>query len=176
MGASSSATRKLTIENDDPTSVIKVSEEVVDRLTGSQVKSENVKQPPPMPPPHGGAGPFPMFWHEPSLNTYQVRQASTAELKKNDEYWQQRLKNLEDKHKKMNEVLDKEYEKALQEVSSKNFAGNVQNLPPCKDREHAVMECYKCNPNESMKCAKVVQAFQECVDLRRNCLLASKYN
>lgn len=38
MGGSSSATRKLTVENDDPTSVIKVSEEVVDRLRGSNGK------------------------------------------------------------------------------------------------------------------------------------------
>lgn len=36
MGASPSRTRKLTIENDDPTSVIKVSDDVVARLKGKQ--------------------------------------------------------------------------------------------------------------------------------------------
>lgn len=34
-GSSSKPTRKLTIENDDPTSVIKVSDEVVERLKGN---------------------------------------------------------------------------------------------------------------------------------------------
>lgn len=36
MGAGSSRTRKLTIENEDPTSVIKVSDDVVERLKGKQ--------------------------------------------------------------------------------------------------------------------------------------------
>lgn len=36
MGANPSRTRKLTIENDDPTSVIKVSDDVVERLKGKQ--------------------------------------------------------------------------------------------------------------------------------------------
>uniref|UniRef100_A0A6P7F386 Uncharacterized protein LOC114325890 n=1 Tax=Diabrotica virgifera virgifera TaxID=50390 RepID=A0A6P7F386_DIAVI len=103
MGASSSATRKLTVENDDPTSVIKVSEEVVDRLKGSQGKVMN-----------------------------------------------------------------------LEEMSSGKLGRYAQNIPPCKDTERAVMECYKCNPHEPMKCARVVQAFQECVDLKRNCLLANR--
>lgn len=34
MGTSPSKTRRLTVENDDPTSVIKVSEDVVDRIRG----------------------------------------------------------------------------------------------------------------------------------------------
>lgn len=38
MGGATSKTRKLTVENDDPTSVIKVSEGVVDRIRGSQSK------------------------------------------------------------------------------------------------------------------------------------------
>ncbi|CAG9826680.1 unnamed protein product [Diabrotica balteata] len=172
MGASSSATRKLTVENDDPTSVIKVSEEVVDRLKGSQVVRNEFKQQA-IPPPVQG-GPFPIFINEPSLNSYQLRQANVAELKKNDEYWQQRLKNLEEKHKKINDVLDQEYQKALEELSSGKLGRIAKNLPPCKDTERAVMECYKCNPNEPMKCARVVQAFQECVDLKRNCLLANR--
>lgn len=37
MGANTSRpTRKLTIDNDDPTSVIKVSDDVVERLKGKQ--------------------------------------------------------------------------------------------------------------------------------------------
>lgn len=36
MGGSPSKTRKFTVENDDPTSVIKVSEDVVERIKGRQ--------------------------------------------------------------------------------------------------------------------------------------------
>lgn len=43
MGGSTSKTRKLTVENDDPTSVIKVSDDVVDRIRGvAQSKSLNL--------------------------------------------------------------------------------------------------------------------------------------
>lgn len=43
MGGSSSQTRKFVVENEDPTSVIKVSEEVVDRIKGSLVTPSKVK-------------------------------------------------------------------------------------------------------------------------------------
>lgn len=43
MGGSTSKTRKLTVENDDPTSVIKVSDDVVDRIRGvAQSKNLNL--------------------------------------------------------------------------------------------------------------------------------------
>lgn len=45
---------------------------------------------------------------------------------------------------------------------------------PCVDKKNAVIECYQCNPNDTMKCAKLVQAFQECVDLKRSCLMQNK--
>jgi hypothetical protein len=38
MGGNQSRTRKLTVENDDPTSVIKVSDDVVQRIKNSQGK------------------------------------------------------------------------------------------------------------------------------------------
>lgn len=55
----------------------------------------------------------PIFIREPSLTTLQLRQASVIELKKNDEYWANRLKAQEVNHKKMNEIMDQEYNKAV---------------------------------------------------------------
>lgn len=37
MGSSPSKTRTFSVENDEPTNVIKVSDDVVDRIRGSQV-------------------------------------------------------------------------------------------------------------------------------------------
>jgi len=45
---------------------------------------------------------------------------------------------------------------------------------PCLDSKKAVMDCYKANADCPMNCAKIVQAFQECVDYKRTCLLASR--
>ncbi|CAG9854484.1 unnamed protein product [Phyllotreta striolata] len=166
MGASTSSTRKLTVENEDPTGVIQLSEEVVNRIKGSKVKSPEVLQ--------GKAeegGQFPVYWNPASLTSQQIQEITSAELEKNDQYWQQRIKNIEEKHKKLNLVLEEEYKKAVKEFSVKKID---RKLPPCKDTERAVKECYLENPQEPMKCAKVVQAFQECVDSRRNALLASR--
>ncbi|CAH1169648.1 unnamed protein product, partial [Phaedon cochleariae] len=176
MGGSSSKSRKLTVENDDPTSVIKVSENVVDRLRGNQtVRQDYSGTQGSVPQVQGGmvaAAPF--FMSEPSLTSLQLRQANIAELKKNDEYWERRINALEQSHGIMNDVLNQEYNKAVEEFKvQKNQVSGIK-LPACKESEQAVMECYQCYPNEPMRCAKVVQAFQECVDMKRTCLLASR--
>lgn len=63
------------------------------------------------------AGPFVtaplLFLNEPSLTSLQLRQAHVAELKKNDEYWQNRIKTMENNHKKINEIMDNEFSKAV---------------------------------------------------------------
>lgn len=62
----------------------------------------------------------------------------------------------------------------MQELQDKKTDTIKITQQPCLDNKKAVMECYKCYPNEPMKCAKLVQAFQECVDLKRSCLMQSK--
>ncbi|XP_018576599.1 MICOS complex subunit mic25-b [Anoplophora glabripennis] len=177
MGGATSKTRKLTVENEDPTSVIKVSEGVVDRIRGSQMVRQEVQQNPSVVAPPAG-GPFVtaplLFLNEPSLTSLQLRQAHVAELKNNDEYWQNRIKTLESNHKKINEIMDKEFSEAVDEIqqTSHKIAKNCE--PPCQDMKKAVMECYKYYPNEPMRCAKVVQAFQECVDLKRSSVIANR--
>ncbi|XP_023026465.1 coiled-coil-helix-coiled-coil-helix domain containing 3 [Leptinotarsa decemlineata] len=175
MGGSTSKTRKLTVENDDPNNVIKVSEDVVDRLRGNQtVRQELQKNQTAFPPQGTPVITTPYFLNEPSLTTLQLRQQNVAELKKNDEYWENRIRALEASHKKMNEIMDKEYNKAVEQFQGSKTVVKEKSLPPCTESEKAVMECYQCYPNESMRCSKIVQAFQECVDMRRSCLLANR--
>lgn len=81
----------------------------------SQVVRQEVKQNPGLVAP-SAAGSFmaaPLFLNEPSLTSLQLRQAHVAELKKNDEYWENRIKTLESNHKKINEIMDKEFSKAV---------------------------------------------------------------
>ncbi|KAJ8929265.1 hypothetical protein NQ314_018058 [Rhamnusium bicolor] len=155
MGGVPSKTRKLTVENDDPTSVIKVSEGVVDRIRGNQLVRQEAQPSPGVVAPQQ-AGPF------------------IAELKKNDEYWENRIRSLEANHKRMNEIMEQEYNKACDQVQGNKMSTAVESKPPCQDTKRAVMECYKHYPNEPMRCAKVVQAFQECVDLKRTHLIANR--
>lgn len=44
----------------------------------------------------------------------------------------------------------------------------------CVEGKKAVMQCYKDNPKEPMKCAQAVQAFAECVDKHRSALVANR--
>ncbi|XP_050301378.1 uncharacterized protein LOC126739647 [Anthonomus grandis grandis] len=177
MGGSPSKTRKLTVENNDPNNVIQLSEDVVDRIRGvtQTVRNEEALHTPvspvvsPIQPPAG----LPVYMYEPSLTSLQLRQANVAELKKNDDYWQNRIKSMEESHKTINEVLDKEYKKALEEFKTGKPAQNLKEIP-CLESKKAVMKCYRENCDQPMKCAKIVQAFQECVDYKRTCLLASR--
>ncbi|KAF7281155.1 uncharacterized protein LOC143203828 [Rhynchophorus ferrugineus] len=177
MGGSPSKTRKLTVENDDPTSVIKVSDDVVDRIRGvaQAVRKQEVAVPQvtQITTPQPATSVLPVYLHEPSLTSIQIRQANVAELQKNDDYWNSRLKALEENHKRMNKVMEEEYNKALEEFKVGKPAQGLKEIP-CLDMKKAVMECYRCNPDEPMRCSKIVQAFQECVDHKRSCLLASR--
>lgn len=66
------------------------------------------------------------YLYEPSLTSIQLRQANVAELKKNDAYWEQRLQELEGKHKKMYEIMELEYNKAVSiSYTLQNRSGNL---------------------------------------------------
>ncbi|XP_031356179.1 MICOS complex subunit MIC19 isoform X2 [Photinus pyralis] len=137
MGSGSSRTRKLTLDNEDASNVIKVSEDVVQRLkSDSQEKSEA--------------------------------------LKKNDEYWERRIKDLESYHMEMHKVMEGEYNKAINEMNTKEKKLYACDTPPCQISKARVLECYKRNPNQAMKCLKEVEAFTACVDLQRSILIDAK--
>lgn len=88
-------------------------------------------------------------------------------------------------------IMDQEYQKAvsvfqvvvrlennfrefqLDEFKTGRPAQGLKEIP-CLDSKKAVMDCYKANADCPMNCAKIVQAFQECVDYKRTCLLASR--
>ncbi|KAJ8967873.1 hypothetical protein NQ317_006189 [Molorchus minor] len=145
MGGAPSKTRKLTLENDDPTSVIKVSEGVVDRIRGNAMVRKEVPVNPELAV-SSQPGPFvaaPFFFNEPSLTSLQLRQANVAELKKNDDYWRNRIGNLESNHKKINEIIDEEQKKAMEEVlgSKKSTAVLIQpSMPGHKEGNYSVLQ------------------------------------
>lgn len=67
-------------------------------------------------PSQGFVMPGPFYLNEPSLTSLQLRQANVAELKNNDEYWQNRLKALEANHKKINEIMEQETQRAVSQL------------------------------------------------------------
>ncbi|XP_069684638.1 MICOS complex subunit MIC25-like [Periplaneta americana] len=148
-GTQSTNTRRISIPNEDPASVIKVSDSVVQRLKGGTEVKEIRSEPPP-----------------------PDREAA---LRDNDEYWQKRLKAMEESHVLINKKMEDEYKKAIKEVEdlfSRLPAKREQ--PPCSNAGQFVKNCYQQNPREVLKCAKEVEAFATCVDRKRVNILDSR--
>ncbi|PSN50453.1 hypothetical protein C0J52_04964 [Blattella germanica] len=175
-GTQSTNTRTITIQNDDPNSVIKVSDSVVKRLKGAK---EEEKENQPVSPPqskvtsslshyHYGRGP---------KTSVEIQQDKQAALRENDEYWGKRVKTLEDNHMNINKRMEEEYKKAVKEVEEL-FAKlpSKEQQPPCSYAGQYVKKCYQQNPKEVLKCAREVEAFAACVDMKRVNLLHCRHN
>ncbi|XP_022915729.1 MICOS complex subunit Mic19 [Onthophagus taurus] len=170
MGAQQGKTRKLTLENDDPTSVIKVSDDVVQRLRCAEAKRRGSSGQAPPQQLHShqiiSNNPPPPFYHyEPTFTSLQIRQEAAEKLRKNDEYWTRRIHDLEKNNEKMRILMEEEYKKAMDEMNSKTSKSPFSEMPCIMNRKK-VMECYQQYPNEPMRCAKEVQAFAACVDMK----------
>ncbi|GFG40563.1 hypothetical protein Cfor_04485 [Coptotermes formosanus] len=173
-GLQSSGTRRISVPNDDTSGVIKVSDSVVQRLKGGAEVKETQSASPPVIQPQSNVEPvtslFPPSYygggtHKTSL---EMRQDKEEALRENDQYWEKRLKTMEENHMMMNRRMEEEYRKAAKEVEelfSRLPAKREQ--PPCANAGQSVKSCYQKNPGAILKCAKEVEAFAACVDMKR---------
>jgi len=139
MGSGQSA-RKLTISNEEEVGVIKVSNAIVQRLAQGE-KSKSHKSLPdeksaasiqhPVPPtvPHASEATTEQsvyYYPELTMSALQMQQQMEEELKRQDQYWQRRLRNIEDGYQKINRVLEEEYKKATNESSVAKSEGEFR--------------------------------------------------
>ncbi|KAK4873103.1 hypothetical protein RN001_015132 [Aquatica leii] len=174
MGTATSRTRRLTVENEEKACVIKVSDEVVKRLKQCEEEVRQQTQLQPVVPfPALPEGQVPVYIYDPRLTTtLQSQQEKIQALKRNDEYWERRITDLENWHKEMHKTMEGEYNKAVKELGiEKKYECDT---PPCQISKKKVIECYKEYPKQPMRCLKEVQAFTDCVDLQRAILIDSK--
>ncbi|XP_049532192.1 uncharacterized protein LOC125949247 isoform X2 [Anopheles darlingi] len=190
MGAASSNARSVVIPN--TTGLIDISDDVVKRMKNSSSSSSQSEKPDASPQSaaegtdaRAGLGPssYPnpapsaasVFHGELPLTSLQVRQEKERELRENDIYWTKRMKALEANLKQTNQVLEKEYNAAVTDVKKRFETSTVrQQLPPCQDLKAKVIECYRANPSETLRCANEVQQFTDCVNLHRIQLLQQR--
>jgi hypothetical protein len=172
-GLQSTGTRKISVPNDDTSGVIKVSDSVVQRLKGGaevkESKSENpVSQAKSNVQPVTSSFPQPVYGGFTPKTTVEIRQDREEALRENDRYWEKRLKKMEDNHKMMNRRMEDEYKKAAKEVEElfSRLPGKSEQ-PPCANAGQDVKSCYQKNPGKILKCAKEVEAFAACVDMKR---------
>lgn len=135
MGSGQSA-RKLTISNEEEVGVIKVSNAIVQRLAqGEKAKAResssdtrshtSIQHPAPLgattvpPQPSEATLGQPVYYYpELTMSALQMQQQMEEELKVQNQYWQKRLRNLENGYQKINNVLEDEYKKAASETST----------------------------------------------------------
>ncbi|XP_052860837.1 MICOS complex subunit MIC19 [Anopheles cruzii] len=186
MGAASSNARTVVIPN--TTGVIDISDDVVKRMTNGLPSKANENRAQRSSAsddgPSIGTGPssYPntvppatAFYGEVPFTSMQVRQEKERELRENDTYWTNRLKALEANLKQTNQLLEKEYNEAVVDVK-KRFATSAvrQQLPPCQDLKAKVIECYRANQHETLRCTNEVQLFTDCANLHRIQLLQQR--
>ncbi|KAK0178683.1 hypothetical protein PV327_007552 [Microctonus hyperodae] len=199
MGASPSA-RRLTINNED--GVIQISTDLVQRLThsnkdsvslsndatndvksteSSQVPSDShqnqsrIETPAPSALPHQQ---HPVqAYPEYTITAYKMQQQKEMELQAQHQYWQNRLNNLKLSHEGINKVFQDEYKRAVDEISNAQGKKNINLdsvVPPCCADKEKVLQCYRENPREILKCSSVVDEFNNCVDQRRANIIAAR--
>lgn len=194
MGAGQSA-RRFTIDNEEEIDVIKLSNSVVQRLTqkvnepkvqsGNEVRSFPTTQPfankaVTSPPPQSEDAPsgYPVYYYpQLTLTALEVQQQKEQELLTQDQYWQKRLENLEKHHLKINQIIDEEYKKAVEElyVDEDKKKLNIHNsVQPCLESTSKVLKCYQENSKEILKCSNLVEEFSNCVDQRRARVIAAR--
>jgi hypothetical protein len=94
MGASQSANpRKISVTNDDPSSVIKVSDSVVQRLKGVREVKDNQSESRPVSQSQFGeekitsSFPHSYYGRGTAKTSLEIRQDQEAALRENDQYW-----------------------------------------------------------------------------------------
>jgi coiled-coil-helix-coiled-coil-helix domain-containing protein 3 len=186
MGAGASTSRRLTVRNDDPR-IIQVSEDVVRRLKSSgsgdnrgsqqyreEKTSSSESQTPTQPQPQP-MYPSPQIFDpqsyvlgfgasgQPTIETIsalEVRKQKEEELKANDEFWRQKLREIEQRYVKAEVAVGDEFNRQLAKLSA---LVPVQGEQKCKEMSTKVAECYRTHPNQPLKCSGVVKEFAKCV-------------
>uniref|UniRef100_A0A1B6DH61 CHCH domain-containing protein n=1 Tax=Clastoptera arizonana TaxID=38151 RepID=A0A1B6DH61_9HEMI len=161
MGSSQSA-RKISIENEDPTNVVQVSKDVVQRLKGADkyqdkpsnpevnnTSSQNIS---------GSALVSPL------ITSHHLRKEIEKEIQKNDQHWERRIKRLQEDSDKINQRMQSEYEKAYKEMEANypKVSGDGSSTP-CQDKKSDIVKCFQFNQSQPLLCAKQVLEFTDCI-------------
>eukprot|EP00095_Tigriopus_kingsejongensis_P008198 maker-scaffold895_size84271-snap-gene-0.22 protein:Tk08198 transcript:maker-scaffold895_size84271-snap-gene-0.22-mRNA-1 annotation:"coiled-coil-helix-coiled-coil-helix domain-containing protein mitochondrial" len=184
MGQSQSNPRKITVINEEAAGVIKISDSVVQRLKEEMGGQKDKPDPPqttesaspapaapPAPavieptPPQVGPAPIIQYVGDPSLSALKVRAEKEEELRQVEDYWQSRLRETRNHQLKATAINEENFHSTIEAVE-RLFLKSRQS-PICQEAKHAVLQCYKQNPKQSLKCSQEVRNFAQCIDSAR---------
>lgn len=196
---SKQSTRSLTISNEEEVGVIKVSSAVAERLaqgvnksfnqTVKDVNSFTPTQPTPSTVPPSSSLPqkkigetpsaYPAYYYpELTLSALEMQHQKEQELHAQNDYWQKRLKNMENKHSMIDILLEEEFKRTVNEFypeeKGQKATNNFNNEQLCAAGKEKVLKCYQDHPKETLKCSNLVEEFSNCVDQRRMNLITTR--
>nr|BAN20847.1 conserved hypothetical protein [Riptortus pedestris] len=183
MGANPSTTRKLQIDNEnDPATVIKVSEKVVQRIrSGAEKEAEQelaqqAKKVRSFKRSDNNTNNANIFDDGvPFVTARMIRQEVEDELQKNNKYWESRIKELQQGHERINEIMEREYIKSVEDIKRELPKLPPENaVPPCQDKKGNIIKCYKTYSKRPLLCAQEVEAFNCCMKESRLKVLSQK--
>uniref|UniRef100_A0A131Z4R5 Coiled-coil-helix-coiled-coil-helix domain-containing protein 3, mitochondrial n=1 Tax=Rhipicephalus appendiculatus TaxID=34631 RepID=A0A131Z4R5_RHIAP len=160
---SSGSTRRVTIVNENSPDVIKISDSVVKRLKGeSDAISSTVARQTAAGAPYetrGAAG-----------DSLQGRKLNHDELKKVDDVWRERLKEVERQNQELYKLATDKFAGAVTQVEERYTQHKC--TPVCEEHQQKVMDCYAKNQRAPLNCSKLVDAFTKCVHEARKDIVA----
>ncbi|KAF2365736.1 hypothetical protein FHG87_003511 [Trinorchestia longiramus] len=187
------STRKITLINDEKSGIIKLSDNLAQRLKGQLEDAEQqppkspkkafIPPPPPPPsPPPPSADPIPpaggAAWDEGRSDPWSglyAEEGRRALLRLQEEQnqaiaavhqqWQQKMKQREDQWVETSKLSTAELQRTAEEVEAAFVKSSVTHV--CHDCQSAVLKCYQDHPKQTLLCADAVQKFTRCVDLTR---------
>lgn len=170
----SHAARKLSVENEnDPSTVIKVSENVVQRIRSGAVadtETEFRKQKHKVRTSKSSDSSSLDIFEDgvPFVTARMIRQEVEDELQKNNQYWEKRIACLQESHQKINQIMEEEYIKSVEDIKRQLPKIPPDHLKlPCQDKRGMLLTCYKMYPKRPLLCAQEVEAFNCCMKNER---------
>ncbi|XP_072026809.1 MICOS complex subunit mic25-a-like [Amphiura filiformis] len=154
-GASSSETRKITVEQDAETGMVKISEDVLKRMIGEEAPRKVPQQ------------------HTPERRTSEVPDEVWHErLRQVEAEWRERLERAERKNASLQQLTQDEFKKASEEVEAKFM--KFRYNPVCQNLQDDLAKCYSDNPGRTLNCSQQVREFNHCVEQARTSILTKR--
>jgi len=95
----------------------------------------------------------------------RLREEKEQEMKKLNLDWHNKVEEREKEFIKMGRLSEEEVAASLKEVESLFMKATCS--PVCQDQQEKVMNCYQDHAHQSLRCAREVEHFTQCVDLSR---------
>lgn len=184
MGSAKSVPRKITIDNPEDATIIKVTENVVERLqdmktsktpTATATATATSDQSP-LPPKSLSSADNVTTAATVYVTSHQIRNQIDAAIDNNNAYWENRVKALREGYSRINAELKNEYDRALAEVNQswgKPYTVNEKDYDTrsCKNTQQEVIKCYNSNRDRSLLCYEQAKHFNQCISNQTSVLL-----